>query len=181
MKCPDAKTLFEFSQHLMTARKEDEVRAHLAACAACRAVGEEYGQVDAALDEWKVSEPSPWFDARVRAAVASAPAARRRLWWLEHLRALALASLAMIFIGGALMVFHGRPLYRHTAPVTAATVAAQGPKAPAVTENAVPAQALSADQEVKMYKDLPVLEDYDMLADFDVLSELPPGARQVQN
>ncbi len=179
MKCPDQKTLFEFSHRLMGAWKEDAIRAHLAACQGCRAVVEEYAKLDAMLAEWRASEPSSWFDERVRAAIEDAPTASRRFWVSEHFRALAVASLAMIFVAGGLIIFRGHSLRRTTTPRAGKTE--HRPQAEAMTGTVVRARDLSAEEEVRMDKNLPVLEDYDMLADFDVLSEWPSVSTQVRN
>ena len=50
-------------------------------------------------------------------------------------------------------------------------------------EKRIKTAAAQVEEELTLYKDLPVLEDqdYDMLANFDVLSELPRGDMKVDN
>jgi anti-sigma factor ChrR (cupin superfamily) len=73
MKCLDQEQLFAYAHRLLEQREEETARAHVDTCPRCRAALEEYARLDAVLDEWKPSEPSPWFDARLRQALAS--------WW----------------------------------------------------------------------------------------------------
>src|SRR5438105_5339861 len=56
-----------------------EVETHLEACAICRLRVNEFRAVSGLLDELPMIEPSPAFDARVRARVAAEPV--KRNWW----------------------------------------------------------------------------------------------------
>ena len=126
-----------------------EVEAHLAACGACRTRAEEFRRLWTVLDEVPAEEPSPVFDARLRARLAAEPA-RPSVWsWL-------LPSPRLAFAVSLLLV-----LSAWISSLPPATLPA--PPAPANSEG-----------EFKMIKDLPVLEDYDVLANFEALSELPP-------
>jgi len=128
-----------------------ETEAHLAACAACRRRADEFRAVAGLLDDLPVIEPSPVFDARVRARVAAAP--RMNLWaWLTPSPRVAFATtfLLMLTVWTA-----SRPpevdLYNHGQSSTAS----------------------SSDEDFRMIKDLPVLEDYDVLSNFEPLADLP--------
>jgi len=125
-----------------------EVEAHLAACGACRTRAEEFRRLWAVIDELPAEEPSPAFDARLRARLAAEPA-RPSVWsWLLPSPRLAFAVSLLL----ALSVWIS--------------------SLPPVTPPAPPAPAIS-EAEFKMIKDLPVLEDYEVLANFEALSELP--------
>lgn len=168
--CLQRETLFAFSQHMLEPRAEAAVKLHLTVCDACRAAAAEYRQLDEALSAWPQVEPSPWFDARMRAAVARAAAAPAR-WSFRRLRWIAPATAALMV---ALAVVVLRPRHSANAPTAQASrrgVPAAAPAPQAALESANPPE--TADQELKLYENLPVLENYDMLADFDVLSELP--------
>ena len=56
-----------------------EVESHLEGCAACRVRVNEFRAVSGLLDELPMIEPSPAFDARVRARVAAEPV--KQSWW----------------------------------------------------------------------------------------------------
>ena len=128
-----------------TERREAE--AHLAACAACRTRAEEFRLLCGVLDEVPMKEPSPAFDARLRARLAAEPP-RRSFWtWLTPSPRLAFAA-SMLLVAS---------VWISSLP--------QAPRQDSVTPN--------ADAEFRMIKDLPVLEDYDVLANFEALSELP--------
>src|SRR5437660_1318061 len=75
-----------------------EVEAHLAACAACRTRAEEFRLLCGVLDEVPMKEPSPAFDARLRARLAAEPP-RRSFWaWLAPSPRLAFAA-SMLLVG----------------------------------------------------------------------------------
>lgn len=175
-QCLERERIFALAQGMLGAREQSESRAHVESCSACRKVFESYRALDAMLDEWSpAAEPSPWFDARLRAAVASAKPARstQGFFGLALNRWLALPVLASVMIIVAVVTFRTS---RPPAPVVpAAPVAA--PAAPGVSSAAAAPQ--TAAQELKMYQNLSVLEDYDMLAGFDVISELPKGNEKV--
>jgi anti-sigma factor RsiW len=129
--------------------KAGEVRdmeSHLEACAACRVRVNEFRAVSGLLDELPMIEPSPAFDARVRARVAAEPAKRNWWAWLAPSPRVAFAAsmllLATVWIGSR-----------------------QGPEVPPNVANGQP--------EVQIESDLPVLENYDVLSNFEALTDLP--------
>jgi hypothetical protein len=203
MKCCEREQLFAYCQRLLAADEEEKVRAHVAECAACRAVVGEYEKLDTLLDDWQPAEPSPWFDARVRAAIAAdssrAESARPR-FGLVWVRWLAPAVGLAVVLVAVLVVWRSHRPQVH--PVTQAVIPAAAPQVPQNVANPVsapavkPAPALqivqtrpvsaqpaaaAADEDLRLYEDLSVLEDYDLLAGFDVLSELPKGEKEVAN
>jgi hypothetical protein len=203
MKCCEREQLFAYCQRLLAADEAEKVRAHVAECSACRAVIGEYEKLDTLLDDWRPTEPSPWFDARVRAAIAAdlSPAqSARPLFGLAWVRWLVpAAGLALVLVAALVVWRSHRPPVHPATQAVAPAVVPQAPQnvanpvstpavkpAPApqmVQTQPVPVQpaATAADEDLRLYEDLSVLEDYDVLASFDVLSELPKGEKEVAN
>ena len=126
-----------------------EVEKHLSACSPCSMRVEEFRAVSGFLDELPVIEPSPEFDARVRALVAAEPV--KQSWW-----AWMRISPRVVFAASALLLAAlWLGLYQRQ----------QAPQSP--WNN-----SMVADEQ--MMKDLPVLEDHDVLSNFEPLTELPP-------
>lgn len=173
--CPKREDIFALSQGILAEREMKSVKAHLGDCVTCRNLFERYLRLDSVLDGWMPAvEPSPWFDARLRAALASlTPAsASTGFRWLgsSWARWLALSGVTVCLLAGAVLTRHTLRLHRQQSSA-AVTQVARSEK-----PNAVQSEAA---QELKMYQNLPVLEDYDMLANFDVISELPKGSSKV--
>lgn len=169
----ERQQLFALAERLLAAPEARKVAAHVAACAGCRAIIESYHKVDSALDAWKPLEPSPWFDARMRAALRTAEPARRprTLFGLEWSRVLspALAAMLVVVAGTVILRDRLRPGSRAGEKVAAVQVPHGNPAAPAQAQGDPRTQ--SARQELKMYENLGVLEDYDMLANIEGISE----------
>lgn len=125
-----------------------EVEKHLAACGGCRMRVEEFRAVSGLLDELPVIEPSPAFDARVRALVAAEPVKQSWWSWLTVSPRVAFAA-SMLLLAALWLGFYQRP---------------------------VPPSPWSNPQvaDEQMMQDLPVLEDHDVLSNFEPLKELPP-------
>jgi len=199
MKCLDHERLFGYAHGLLGEQKAAEIRAHLAGCSPCRLIVEHYQRLDAALEEWKPTEPSAWFDARVRQAVEAQEARRAASgsWGLEWVRGLALASLGVLVIAGVAWL-----TYRHRSVSTPATLATQ--QAPQMATTQAPSEvaklnpvAVTPRQGEKTGKPAPelqsgstalgededvgALDDYDLVANFDVLSEIPKKNAGVAN
>jgi anti-sigma factor RsiW len=133
----------------LKASEAREVETHLEAWAICRLRVNEFRAVSGLLDELPMIEPSPAFDARVRARVAAEPVKRNWWAWLAPSPRVAFAAamlvLAMVYVG---------------------TRPRQQPALDAVNNNAVVAPEAIAN-------DMPVLENYDVLANFEALTDLP--------
>ena len=95
MKCLETERLISYAYRLTDEPAASKVRAHLEECARCREIVEQHGRLDAVLNEWKIAEPTPEFDARVRQAVEARQAGRAAwgFWGWSWARGLALASL----------------------------------------------------------------------------------------
>lgn len=181
--CMDREKLFAYALRLLEGGEETKARAHVERCAACSAIVAEYQGLRRVLDDWKPAEPSPWFDARARARVASLPAASSasRFLWVSWRRWAIAAAVAILVTVGGITVYRSRisrtpPMVeaRTEAPSHVATANAASPPGEGKPEAA-------ATQEIDLYKNLHVLENYDMLANFDVLSELPHPSGKVSD
>jgi len=125
------------------------VESHLAECAGCRARVEGFKDVWTMLGEVPMQEPSPAFEARLRARIAAEP--QRPSFWAGLAAMLPSPRLALAV--ALLAVFS---LWQSSRP-------------PAVANN--PAMPSSSDAEFRMIQDLPVLENYDVLMSLDSLSQ----------
>ena len=173
--CPKREDIFALSQGMLADRQAKQAKAHLEECLGCRKAYEGYVRLDSVLDGWTPAvEPSPWFDARLRAALASAKPASASsgfgLWGFSWPRWLALSALTALLLAAAVVTRRALRLEHQRGAAVAAQVAQ--------SEKPTPVQSEAA-QELNMYQNLPMLEDYDMLADFDVISELPKGSSKV--
>ncbi len=109
-----------------------ELASHLDACPACRAELAELRATMAMMDAWAAPEPTPYFDARVRAHLREAVAAAPETLW-ERLAAILRAvpghglrpALAGVFLF-LLLVGGGASLWEHYSAVT--------PSSPAVND-----------------------------------------------
>jgi len=129
--------------------KEDEraeAEKHLAACAVCRLRVNEFRSLSGLLDELPKIEPSADFDLRMQARIAAEPP--RQSWWAWLAPSPRVAFAASLLLLATVWV--------------ASRPAEQG------------LNLTAPDTELRMMKDLPVLEDYDVLANFEPLPDLPP-------
>lgn len=174
MKCQEREKLFLFVHQMLEGHEAERLRQHVACCAECARVAEEYRQLDATLDDWNAAEPSPWFDAKVRSRVEAAP--RKEPWFLGFgkVRALAAGMAFLVLILGAVVVFHHQQVVENHHSVISQQqpeTASAASETPATTQAV--RQPLSADEQLKMDENLSLLEDYDVVSNFDALSELP--------
>ena len=177
--CLERERLFAYASRTLEGRDEVEVGVHLADCAVCREVVETYRRLDEVLDLWQPTAPSPWFDARVRAAVAAAerrpPRLRDRLLaGLGWSRWVAPTLVVIMAVTSATMI-ERRPglLSGSGAQVAGASKASRA--------NAGSQVAAPETEEEEGITGASTLDDYDMLANFDVLSEIPAPKVKVVN
>jgi len=173
MKCNERGKLFLFVHQMLEPHEAEEVRSHVANCAGCSRAMEEYRDLDSALDCWSAAEPSPWFDAHVRARVAASTRSEPRLFGFGRLRALVAGVASVVLIVGVFVLVQ----QRHSVQSSQLVGSRQAPQPVASAPPAETAQAqkqpLPAAEQLKMDENLSLLEDYDVVSNFDALSELP--------
>jgi len=134
-----------------------EIGGHLAECGACAGRMAEIRQTMALLDEWRVPEPSPYFDVRLQARLRE-EIAKPQTGWLAWFRrpVLAAALTVLMAVGVGLFFSKGSAVYK------------SGDDEVAVVDSVEPGTAVS---------DLQALEkNHDLYSDFDLLDDL-----EVQN
>lgn len=183
--CFERAQLMAYAAKLLESAEEALVDAHLAAgCCACGAVVGEYRRLDSVLEEWKPVEPSPWFDARLRAAFSSGESTMgtHRVFGLGRIRWLAPAlAAALVVVGSVVAVRVRRADQSGSAVAQKAPLTAPSPSQPSQAA-AVAAPGGSSVQPGSVRPGsadavAQAAEDDEMLANFDVLSELPAPSR----
>lgn len=130
------------------------VEAHISSCPACAAKLQGFHQTMALLDEWKIPEPSPYFDTRLQAEMR-AELARPAAGWLHWFQRPVLgASLVVIMVAGT-FGFSQRKLFFPDE----LTIRAQVPSGPIE-----PGTSLGDLQSLE--------KNHDLFADFDILDDL---------
>jgi hypothetical protein len=131
-----------------------ELAAHADACRECAAELAALRATMSALGAWQAPEPSPYFDARLRARLREMPAPR--LGWLgslEWLRKPALATAMSVLLFSAVVLFQGGP-----GPDS------QGPKQIAMT--AEPGTAVAdlqaLDRNAELFSDFELLDEVEV-------------------
>jgi anti-sigma factor RsiW len=137
-----------------TAEERELVNQHVAGCAGCARRMQDMRATWSALDAMPTAEPSPWFDARLRARLREPAPKRVRLGWLPG--GARWAAMAALVVAIAIWISLRPPVQR--------------PAPAAATEN----------QDFAVVKNLPELENYDVISNFEALSALP-GAQTVGN
>jgi hypothetical protein len=193
MKCLDQEQLSAYAHRLLEGREEETATAHVDACPRCRAALEEYARLDAVLDEWKPSEPSPWFDTRLRQALAASgtrrPAGFLGLAWTRWVAVGALALLVGVGVwawrrahGPAVVPPVAQRVVPQKSPALQPATLAQAPTTASPSRiKQAPAKVAHAKarENASPEDDLRELEDYDLIANFEILSELPHGAKKI--
>lgn len=132
------------------------VEEHLQVCPRCAAELDGLRRTMALLDEWTAPEPSPYFDARLRARLRE-EVERPAPWWTWVRKPALAAALTLLVVAGISLFQGGKP-----------------PSQPAPVRPTV--QVVSA-QPGTAVGDLQALDkDGDLYADFDMLDDL--AARQ---
>jgi predicted anti-sigma-YlaC factor YlaD len=134
---------------------EQQVETHLRTCAACRESLNQMRRTMVLLDEWKVPEPSPYFDVRLHARLREETAQAHG--WLHLFRkpALAAAMAALLVAGSTLFITGQHP---------------QGPSASAQS------QAGAAVQDLQDLE-----KNHELFASFDLLDEVGDDSAQTMN
>ena len=201
-ECFKKEQLMAYATKLLEPAEEARIQAHLAGgCEKCRAMVKQYRAVDSVLEEWKPAEPSPWFDARLRAAIgagasgasggrprgALGPEWARWTRWLTPTLAAALVlvvSMVAVHVG---RTGHFGKGAENTIAQRGSTPAVNPPgQAGQVGQTGQPEAGITAlgrsvvptgREEPGAVDAAQTAEDDDMLANFDVLSELPAPAQ----
>jgi hypothetical protein len=101
MNCHETR---EQMLEMMSGENSAQAAAHLRGCEACSKELESLRSTMALLDEWTAPEPSPYFDAKLRARLKAEPeAARGWRQWMAPLAgwkpAMAVALVALMMVG----------------------------------------------------------------------------------
>jgi hypothetical protein len=157
MNCTQVRELLpDLAAGMNIDKGTEDVQTHISSCSACAAKLQGFRQTMALLDQWQAPDPGPYFDTRLGARIRE-EIARPAAGWLHWLRRPALAaSLAVVVVGGALVVSNRAILFPGDAEKLAISIPVPG----------VPAEPGTA------VGDLQALEKHDLYADFDVLDEL---------
>jgi hypothetical protein len=195
MKCLEREKLFEYVHRMLEPQEAEAARQHLTQCGACRAMLAEYERLDGVLTGWKAPEPSPWFEARLRAHLAAEK--EGGIWgtwgfleWRRWLLPATVVALAVLAIMIAIQLpREPQPVANQDAPRVVAP-------APRVPEKTAPEETMRAQAPPRSPARVPVrtqeedlaadegfsaLDDYELVANFDVLSELSRGGQHFDN
>jgi hypothetical protein len=136
-----------------------EIGGHLAECGACAGKMAEIRHTMALLDEWRVPEPSPYFDVRLQARLRE-EMAKPQADWLAWFRrpVLAAALTVLMAVGVGLFFSKGSGVYR------------SGDDEVAVVDPAEPGTAVSDLQALEKNQDL--YSDFDLLDDLEVQKDV---------
>lgn len=132
-----------------------EESSHLSSCTACAAQLKAMRETMSVLDEWKVPEPSPYFDVRLQARLREEIAKPQRTSWFAWFRQPVLAAALTVSVGIGVGLFFARTNYPHG--VTDAAI--PSPPGTAVSD----LQTLEKNHE--MYSDFELLDDLDVQQD----------------
>ena len=156
MKCEEIREMMpDLASGLMGITPE--IGGHLAGCGACAGKLEEFRQTMALLDEWKVPEPSPYFDVRLQARLRE-EMAKPQAGWQAWFRRPVLAAALTVLIGVGVGLFFtqntlNKPSHNEMVVVE-----------PQTNQSTEPGTAVS---------DLQALDkNDDLYADFDLLDDL---------
>ena len=97
--------LLDYASGSLAGAQRGELERHLEMCPACRELAAAQRELWQTLDAWEAPEPSPDFDARLRARLAAAPEAWWKAWfawrpWPAAAGATAAALLGLILWRG---------------------------------------------------------------------------------
>jgi anti-sigma factor RsiW len=106
--------LLDYASGALTAPRRRELEQHLDTCPACRELAAAQKELWRTLDAWEAPEPSPDFDARLRARLAAGPAPRWRAWFARLPWPAAAGAAAAAVLG--LILWRGGPEPRPAAP-----------------------------------------------------------------
>src|SRR5580698_2485193 len=127
MKCDEIREMMpDVASGLM--EMAPEIRGHLAECGACAGKMTEIQQTMALLDEWRVPEPSSYFDVRLQARLRE-EMAKPQAGWLAWFRrpVLAAALTVLMAVGVGLFLSKNSGIYKQPDDVIAVNDASVEP------------------------------------------------------
>lgn len=132
-----------------------EESAHLATCTSCAEQLKAMRATMSLLDEWRVPEPSPYFDTRLQARLRE-EMAKPQAGWLQWFRQPVLAAALMVVFGLGLGLYFGPGRGMQRVETTATVVA---PTGSAVSD------LQTLDKNHDLYADFELLDDLDLQQD----------------
>lgn len=136
-----------------------EESKHLASCTVCAEQLKAMRETMSLLDEWKVPEPSPYFDVRLQARLREEMAKPQRANWFAWFRQPVLAAALTVVMGIGVGLFFARNHYRHNTDAGIAGIAIAAPPGSAVSD------LQTLDKNHDMYADFDLLDDLDVQQD----------------
>jgi hypothetical protein len=155
MKCEEIREMMpDLASGLMGITPE--ISGHLAGCDACTRKMEEFRQTMALLGEWRVPEPSPYFDVRLQARLREEMSKPHAGWLAWFRRPVLAATLTVLMaVGVGLFFSKNDGMYR------------SGDNVVAVMDSQAQSEPGTA------VSDLQALEkNHDLYSDFDLLDDL---------
>jgi anti-sigma factor RsiW len=131
---------------------DPEIERHVQSCDTCAEELSALIQTMTVMDEWTAPEPSPYFDARLRARLREETAQPARSW-LDWVRkpALAVAMVSLMTVGIS--------LYEHETPAGSANQ--QSPNAVKVQPGSAVSDLQSLDKNHELFANFDLLDDMD--------------------
>ena len=136
-----------------------EVTQHLQSCAGCSAKLEEFRQTMALLDEWRVPEPSPYFDVRLQARMRE-EAGQASAGWLRWLHRPAMAVALTVLLAAGVSLFQGDLAHRNSESGTVST-----PWNQMVEPGTAVGDLSQLDKNHDLYSDFDLLDDLQVQQD----------------
>ena len=147
-----------------------QLDTHLANCGACRERVDELRALLGALGEWTLEQPSPSFDAALRARLAGEEEQGTGWFLLRPIYGAALA--AAVVIAAAVALWPPATVELPPLPQVPGVAQAPQPSQPSAPTQTRPSQSQSNGTDALAALDNSVLlENYDMLTQFDILFE----------
>ena len=130
---------------------------HLASCNACAEQLKAMRSTMALLDEWRVPEPSPYFDVRLQARLREEMAKPQSAGWLQWFRRPVLAAALTVMMGVGVGLFCARGSHRTDGTISSNVRSAE--RGTAVSD------LQDLDQNHELYSDFDTLDDLDLQQD----------------
>jgi hypothetical protein len=130
---------------------------HVRHCADCAQKLAEFRQTMSLLDEWKAPEPSPYFDARLRARLREVEEPRTIAAWLRDAISPFTATGRRVALGVAmaLLLGVGVALFQPSHPVQQASV----PVTPVAKTGSAVADLQALDKNADLFENFDLLDD----------------------